>query len=386
MKSTNRRRRENGEGSISRLSDGSFRARVTLADGRRKAFYGRDRDEVLGRMHDALAQQRQGRLVIESGMKLRAYLEWWLDDVKGPSLSYNTAQSYANQIKRVGPPLANVQLRNLTVHHLQTWMGAEGKAGQAPATIRKSVQVVRQALDYAVKTDMIRFNPTLQIERPNGQGKEMHYLTEEQARLLLVSTVGQPDHALWALMISAGLRISEALGLCWTDIDCDAATVMVNHTLEARHGEERGYFLMPRTKTKAGVRRVDVDQEVIAALRSWRAKQAAMRLAAGSAWADNGFVFSTKNGRPRDRSGAARSLTRAIQAANLPGLTPHGLRHTCATILMDNGMPDKMVAEWLGHTSTKMTDRYQHVQPNMQREAAKIIGDAIWGQKHVAQR
>lgn len=138
--------------------------------------------------------------------------------------------------------------------------------------------------------------------------------------------------------------------------------------------------------TKSGKsRQVDLDPRTVAALRTWKTRQARERLVAGEAWAggtpgESGYVFTDELGEPLrpDRLGTA--FLAAQDGLGLPRLVFHGLRHTSATVLLSKGVPITLVSERLGHSKVSITlDVYGHAIPSQGADAAKVIGTAIYG-------
>ena len=355
-------------GTLFLRKDGSWCAQITLDDGRRKSFSGRDKTDVRTRMEEALRLQREGRLVIGSTMKLGDYLSWWLDIV-AIGLAHNSYQSYRNAIQ-LPPELARIPMRTVKAHDIQKWVSRQKSA---PTTVRKKLAVVKQALDYAVTIGYIGFNPAEKIVKPRGGNREMRTLTAHQAAVLVSATKGQPDHALWVTLLATGMRVSEAMALYWSDIDFDAGTIRVSHTLEKRDGS---WYREP-PKGKKQIRVIPVTSRELATLRAWKAQQAELRLAA-TKWANPRLVF-TLTGDPRDRHSAAKALRRDLRAAGLPAVTPHDLRHTAGTLMDAAGESARTIAERLGHADVSLTMRtYVHATDEAQHRAAQKLSDAIW--------
>ncbi|NHC24120.1 site-specific integrase [Nocardioides sp. IC4_145] len=127
-------------------------------------------------------------------------------------------------------------------------------------------------------------------------------------------------------------------------------------------------------------RRVDLDADTVAVLRSWKAQQAQDRLALGGAWPSHGLVFTREDGALFHPDTASTVHDRLVKATGLPRLTFHGLRHTHATILLANGVPVKVVSERLGHATVQITlDTYGHVIPGLQGQAVDVFTKALGG-------
>lgn len=143
-----------------------------------------------------------------------------------------------------------------------------------------------------------------------------------------------------------------------------------------------GRIVEGTTKTDR-VRRLELDSRTVTALKDWRRKLAVEKLAAGRNWAgdlDTGYAFVDELGKPIRPDGLNWAFESACRRAGVPQLSPHGLRHTAATLALARGVPAHVVQERLGHTDVAITlGLYSHVIPGQQAEAAQAIGDAIYG-------
>ena len=120
--------------------------------------------------------------------------------------------------------------------------------------------------------------------------------------------------------------------------------------------------------------------QLVEALRTHRVAQATERLAAGSMWTDSGVVFTGPNGKPLDPRADHREWQRLLRKAGVPAARLHDARHTAATLLLAQGVPARVVMELLGHSQITLTlGTYTHVVPELARDAAARMGDALWG-------
>jgi integrase len=177
--------------------------------------------------------------------------------------------------------------------------------------------------------------------------------------------------------LRTGMRLGELLALRWADMDLEAGALHVRATLRYRNAET--YYFDP-PKTPKSRRRVALGPAAREALRRHRARQLEERLAAGQLWRDDDLVFATPNGRAICGNHlAGRDLPALLRRAGLPRIRFHDLRHTCATLLLRQGVHPLIVSTMLGHSTVAMTlDRYSHVQPDMQRAAVDAL-DAVLG-------
>jgi integrase len=206
-------------------------------------------------------------------------------------------------------------------------------------------------------------------------------LTVEEAQQLLAATDDDRLYALWSVALGVGLRRGEALGLRWQDVDLDGGTLRVEQALQRTKG---GLVLGP-TKTPRSRRTIPLPAVCVRALKIHRARQNVERLAVGDSWQDSGLVFTSNVGTPVEPRNVNRSFTKLIEKAGVRPVRRHDLRHTCASLLLAQGVPLRVVMEVLGHSQIAVTaNTYTHVLPTLQREAADLMDRALGGQVAVS--
>jgi integrase len=173
-------------------------------------------------------------------------------------------------------------------------------------------------------------------------------------------------HALWVVLLTTGLRIGEATGWRWEDVDLEGGTLYIRQTVKRIKG--RG-LVVGDTKTPRSRRLIELGQGTVAALRLHEKRQALERRIAGKEWNERGLVFTTLAGGPLDAGSVGHAKDRALEAAGLPHVRTHDLRHTTATYLLSRGVHPKIVQELLGHSSITLTmNTYSHVLPTLHKE------------------
>jgi integrase len=182
--------------------------------------------------------------------------------------------------------------------------------------------------------------------------------------------------ALWIVAASTGMRRGELLGLRWRDIDLDSGELSIRQT-HVSYGKLR---VTKEPKTDRGRRTIPVDPRAVVALRAHKRAQAEEKLAAGETYGDQGLVFADEIGEPLRPDTVSAAFRRHVRDAGLPHLTPHGLRHTFATVGLEAGVDVLYIAELLGHSSPAITQSiYQHTRRDRLAAAAERIGDVILG-------
>ena len=200
----------------------------------------------------------------------------------------------------------------------------------------------------------------------------MRCLTPEQAKRFIAAAASDRWTALWVLLVTTGLRPSEALGLRWTDLD--AEKLRVQWALVRVPGA--GWSLA-ETKNKKG-RTVTLPAVAHRPLRRWQAEE---RLRLGAGYLEQGFMFATASGQPLDLTNLKKKHFKPLlKRAKLPDIRLYDLRHTAASLLLANGEHPKVVQEMLGHFSITLTmDTYSHVMPDMQEQSAARLDALLSG-------
>ncbi|MNY13622.1 site-specific tyrosine recombinase XerC [compost metagenome] len=146
-----------------------------------------------------------------------------------------------------------------------------------------------------------------------------------------------------------------------------------------------GSFTFSDGKSAKSRRRISITPQLCATLSAHRKRQAEERLAIGSSWIDLDLVFPTECGTPqRIENLTRRHYKPLLKAAQLPSIRLYDLRHTLATLLLRQNVNPKIVSERLGHSSVSLTlDTYSHVLPDMQGQAAEVLGKVLWSQRAV---
>ncbi|MEV8527483.1 site-specific integrase [Streptomyces sp. NPDC052000] len=175
----------------------------------------------------------------------------------------------------------------------------------------------------------------------------------------------EPLYAAFVLAIAMGLRRGEIVGFRWSDIYLEQRTLTIRQQLQRR----RGVLYNDETKGRRS-RALPLPAMCVAPLRWHRMRQSTAREAAGNAWQESGYVFTTRTGRPVEPRNVHRSFVRVSEAAGLRVVRLHDARRGCATLLTAAGVAPRVVMEILGHSQISLTmDVYTHVVQDTQREA-----------------
>jgi integrase len=293
-------------------------------------------------------------------------------------ITVKSQEQYEWAIPHIEAGLGAIPLSMLDRDDVATWIDGLARGGQLS---RRGIQicrnVLRAALNEAVDEGLIARSPAArvglprEVAKPARQRDVLTWSADEVDRFLAAAV----DHR-WAigfrLGVLYGLRRSEALALRWDDLETDARTVRIDESLVA----VRTGVSWSNAKNERSRRVIPLDDDTIKAFARRRAEQAAERLKAGEDWDDEDLIITTRLGRlvlPRSYD---RALERVVQAAGLPRLTSHGLRHTAATHMVQDAADVgelRAIADLLGHSPEMLMNTYAHALPQSQAAVVERI-------------
>jgi len=365
-------RRGAGEGSIRTRKDGTFEARLVV-EGKRVSFYGDTRREVQHKLSEAQRLAEQGKLLGQSRQTVSQYLEHWLTDHVTLSRRPKTVESYELNIKRLNTHLGTIRLDRLKPAHIQHCYAQLLASGLSPRSVEQAHTVLRCALRQAVKEGTIPFTPTAAVTAPRPERHEPDPLTPSEIVQLFQATREDRLYALWVLLITTGLRIGEASGLTWEQIDLGEGTMQIRQAVQRQQG--KGLVTVP-VKTERSRRPLYLAPSPIQALRSHQERQQREYRVAGKTWTLEARVFTMPAGGPLDPGHVRHALHRALAAVGHAPIRVHDLRHTCASYYLHRDTHPKKVQELLGHASITLTlNTYSHLIPGTHREIAHLVED-----------
>lgn len=367
-------RRGAGEGSIYlEKSSGLWAASISVGgrgERRRKTIRRKKRSDLV----QALAKM-QADPVSATAPRVKVTLttsgETWLNDVVAVNNKPKTAAGYRQIFEgHVEPRLGKMELAQIEPRHVQHFMAELARAEVGARTRQLALFVLRSILANAKALGQVKSNAAEDTEMPSHRAKAPAYHDAASAtRVITKARKLEPDYAaFYALAYDSGARWGELAGVQWPDLDLKAGKWTVLHNLVDVEGE---VTLTESPKTPAGRRTILLSAECTAALRAHRAR---MTKAGRDVVA--GYVFTSPDGAELRLSNFTQRVhDPLLAAAKVKRVSPHGLRHTLATLLLAAGVPIKVVAERLGHEDVTTTLRiYQHVLPSQQVEAAVRIG------------
>jgi integrase len=377
------RKRGNHEGSVYKIQKNGrslYRAAITVgtnSDGKpkRKTFTAATREEAKNLLNEALHKQAHGLPVAPERQTVAVYLKRWLTEFKESQTRYSTLERYKQLIGRhIEPALGKIILSKLTGLDVQTMMNAALKSGLSPRSVQYIHTTLRQALDQAMKLDLVERNVASLVDPPSVSRHEITPFDQDQTLDFLKAIDGHRFQCLFLVALATGLRQGELLGLRWQDLDLKAGVLNVRHGLQRQQGK----LVLIETKTEKSRRALPLAPIAWDALKAQLYTEKRLRSAHGGDWNADGFVFTSKTGTPLDATNVSHEFRKLLATTKLPQIRFHDLRHTCATLLLLQGVDMNTIKDILGHSQISLTmNTYAHVLPIMKRDAAQRLNDVL---------
>lgn len=372
------KRRLNNEGSVSYDKNRQrYVARTRVKDdngeSKRLYFYGKTSAEALEKMRAAQKRISAGKPAADARLTLESWLNEWS---KGPlevsTRKESTKDGYRYMLRHMlNHQISRKELRKILPSHIQGFLADLKKSPLSSSTIHHVYATMKVAFNDAVVNRQIAHNPFDNVTPPPREKTQSKFLTREQTRELVDAARENRYYVAVKLLAETGVRRGEALALRWTDIDFEKQTLWVRGTLART---DKGLYVTS-PKTQASVRQIHLPAHLVELLKSHLLAQSNEIAQAGSKYAQKGFVFSTQTGEPVDPRNLQRSVQLACKKAGLPAVSPHTLRHSAATTMLEAGIPIHVVSRQLGHSNINITvDIYGHVSDNGAKEAMETLG------------
>jgi integrase len=303
--------------------------------------------------------------VIGAGPTLAAFVSRWLKDVAQPKLRPATFERYEELLRlHVIPHLGHIRIGRLTPADVQAVLNGASQRGLKARTVSHIRAVIRTSLNQALRWGIVSRNVAALATPPRIVHVPVQVLTPDQALVLLEAVAGSPIETLVRVALSLGLRQGEALGLRWQDVDFAARQLHVRHALQRVAGE----LTLVEPKSRSSRRTLPLPEALVAALREHKDRQPGLPAA---------YLFTTAGGQPLDGTNVTKTFQKLLRAAGLPRMRFHDLRHSCASLLLAQGVSPRQVMETLGHSQISLTmNTYSHILPN--RETADVM-DRVLG-------
>lgn len=376
------KKRANGDGNIRKRKDGRWEGCYVVGrdpdTGKMimKNVLGKTQAEVKEKLRKAIDDSKQLDFTKEGKYTVGQWMDEWFEAYAKVKVRPSSHQTYKGYIENhIKPNIGDIPIEKLTSLQLQKFyrrLLTEGRVpriesenqpkGLSAKTVRNINQVISSAMDMAVKHKLILSNPTDGCELPKVEHKEMHTIHAEQLGAFLREAKESGVYELYYLDLATGLRRGELLGLKWEDVDLTHGVIHVRRQVYRIDGEVKEVPL----KTKNAYRNISISKDAVEMLKEMEKHRISE------------YVFPSPTGGPISPDSVLNMLHRVLKRAGLPAVRFHDLRHTFATLALQNGVDIKTVSGMLGHFSAGFTlDTYAHVTTAAQKEAANTMGSVL---------
>ncbi|AOS61145.1 tyrosine-type recombinase/integrase [Actinoalloteichus hymeniacidonis] len=378
--------------------------------------------QALEKQRDAGKSRKAGR-----SPTVQDWMTVYLDTIAVQKVAPRTYDDYWSKTRNwIIPLLGQHRLDRLEAEHLDAMYGSMFRAKLAPSHVLKVHRILSRALKIAVRRGKVARNVAELIDPPTAERVEQQHLSRGESRNVLAACAGRRNGARWSVGLACGLRQGEVLGLRWQYVDLETGDVRIwwqaqrntwrhgctdahacgsafhkksckrkcaTHkgkcprpcppgcVSHARHCPDRhGGGVVFRKPKGTGRRTITLPGPLVALLRRQRTRQQTERQTAGSTWEDWDLVFCQPNGRPIDHRKDWEEWGELLRAAGVRYVRPHDARHTAGTLLAEQGVHVRTIQAILGHSDVRTTEGYTHVSSQMTRDAAELMGSALWAE------
>lgn len=327
-------------------------------------------------LQQELQRRRQKNGEGQSDILFSDYVRFWLEQVR-LRVDEVTWQGYESLAKCHVIPWfdqTGLKLQEITRAKLQAYLDEkllhgrkDGKGGLSPKSVKMLRGLLHQVLNEAVKNELLPQNPCQLLDIPAAPRHESSFYTAEQLQQLLSASEGDPLGPMIRIAIIYGLRRSELLGLKWDSIDLERGTLTVRHTV----CKVSKTVAKDKTKTASSYRTFPLNEDAEQVFRQAKAEEAENRRLMGKTYQENDYVFKWADGRPFSPDYVSQHFSRLLKNHGLPHIRFHELRHSCASLLLNNGFTLKDVQGWMGHSDISVTANiYGHLDPGRKKSMA----------------
>lgn len=231
-------------------------------------------------------------------------------------------------------------------------------------TVQTIHSIFATAINKAVELEMLTHNKYQNISIKKNEEIDNNYLTKEEVNVFMEAARSTHFHhyMIALLLLRTGMRKGELLALTWDDVDVESKTISIT--------KSRNSFGIKPPKTKSSIRTISIDETTVAELKKYKTWQKKNQMKYGKRYNHNEFLVKCPNGVEMGLFGVNKTIDSILAKTNLHHITPHGLRHTHAIMLLESGVDIKTVSDRLGHTTINMTaDVYLHITKKHEAES-----------------
>ena len=342
------------------------------------------RDEFINKLETITTTKTEDKKV---QISFADFMIKWLDMIKH-QVEESTYTGYKRQIEGrtkeyfTKHPIIIADLKPVHILDFYNWLYSQGLKGN---TVVKYHANIRKALDYAVQTDLIQSNPAMKVGRPQQEQFIADYYNQEELNNLFEVVKDTPLELIVYLTAFYGLRRSEVIGIKWSAIDFENKTITISHKVVTVTNEDKEIkkktkmITKSKTKNKSSYRTFPLFKEIENLLLYTRKMQeyyaSIFKDSYNKQYKD--FVCLDELGNLRKLDYVSHKFKQILRNNDLREIRFHDIRHSCATLLVKKGISLREIQDWLGHSSSKTTERYTHLDSSTKINSASAIEKAL---------
>lgn len=317
-----------------------------------------------------------GDYLQESTEEFSSFVKKWYETIYKRNVEVTTAKSREYLIKNhIVDAFPSKKIHSIRTIDIDNFYEDKIDEGYSAAYIRQMHNLLRQVFEQAIKWELTKSNPVINTKPPKVKNIEKTTWNVKEVNRFLLIAKNKSYGIAYILAIFTGMRRGEILGLKWDDIDFRNRKIHIKNSLA--YVPNKG-LLIKEPKTEKSKRQISISNYVIEELKEHKEKQYFQLDKLGFKNEGN-LVVTTENGKPVNPRNLLRQFYEVIEETKVPKISFHDLRHTHATILMEQGENPKVVSERLGHSRVGVTlDLYSHVSDDLQKEAANKFEETIF--------
>ena len=374
-----KQKRKNGEGTVRLRKDGRWEGRVVIGyddkgNPKTKSVLAHTKGECVEKLEKLKEECGRTAEKLKPDMPFGEWIDFWYQYFSSPKLRPTTQATYENRIYgHIIPSIGKIPLSKLTQNDLQQFYAKLKRTGRkvnvelkgtgvSDRMVRSCHALCRSSLEKAVEEGLITRNPSIGCKLPPKKNGEMKVLTQTEIVRLLNQAYDEGYYEMFLLELTTGMRRGEILGLKWRDLNLETGELNIKRQLTTKG------ISVP--KTKSSIRTILLPPDMLELLRE-------MKKTAKYDWI---FPSPVKEGEPRNPTAITKRFRIMLERAHCKHVRFHDLRHTFATMALENGMDVKTLSAMIGHVSSETTlNIYSHVTDTMRAQAAVKIDREIGG-------
>ena len=376
-------KRKYGEGSVFLRKDGRWEGRIVVGyhdngNPKTKNVTAKTQAECKEKLQALKEQCGRTTDRLKPDMPFGDWIDFWYQNFSKPKIRPTTQECYENRIyNHIIPEIGKIPLCKLTQNDLQQFYARLKKGGRRRLTefygeglsdrmVRSCHTSCRTALEKAVTEGLITANPAIGCRLPPKKAKEMQVLTQDEIQRFLIQAHEEGYYEFFLLELTTGMRRGEILGLQWKDVNFSTGELHIRRQVVKKGAQT----LISKPKTKSSIRTLILPPDMLDILAEHKKN-------ATCEWV---FPSPVKEGEPRNPASLYGKFQKILKRAQCKKVRFHDLRHTFATMAIENGMDIKTLSAMIGHVSAETTlNIYSHITDTMQLQAAVKIDREIGG-------